>query len=164
MGSLALLWRSDCPGEAVVKIQGYCAGTKLWLLCGVVPRLLSQWLSSALVGQCYHQFGEVRVCSWLWEVSCCPWFGEVSVCSALGGQRCPWLWEVSCPWLFEASGCLQLWEVRGCAWLWEVSCPWLWEASGCLQLWEVSVCPWLLGVHSLSLVCGVWLLLGLSPQ
>ena len=52
MGSLALLWRSDCPGEAVVKIQGNCAGTKLWLLCGVVPWLLSQWLSSALVGPC----------------------------------------------------------------------------------------------------------------
>ena len=42
MGSLALLWRSDCPGEAVVKIQGNCAGTKLWLLCGVVP-WLKRW-------------------------------------------------------------------------------------------------------------------------
>ena len=37
MGSLALLWRSDSPGEAAVKIQGHCAGTKLWLLGGVVP-------------------------------------------------------------------------------------------------------------------------------
>lgn len=34
MGSLALLWRADCPGEAVVKIQGNCAGTKVYMWGG----------------------------------------------------------------------------------------------------------------------------------
>ena len=125
MGSLALLWRSDCPGEAVVKIQGNCAGTKLWLLCGVVPWLLSQWLSSALVGQCLFLALRGQWLSLVWGGQHLLCFGRPKAVlgfgrSAILGFLRPvvvlgcWVF-IPCLWFVE-SGCC--WAFPPHSWWW----------------------------------------------